>query len=74
MVYQAALTAQIRYKANPLKDTGLEVHELRTAGGRTFCGNGTAPHHLSHKGQPLELVSLGPGKVTCGSCQRITGH
>jgi hypothetical protein len=26
----------------------------------------------SYKGQPVKFTSRGPGKVTCGNCERIT--
>jgi hypothetical protein len=61
LLFKANQTGPVLYHAT--SDTGqirsdLQIHELRS-NGHANCGNGE------------KLPSLGPGPVTCGSCDNI---
>jgi hypothetical protein len=61
--YVASKTGQIT-PAGATRST-LQIHELG-ANGLPLCSNKPGPGKT--------LVPLGRGRVTCGSCARITGH
>jgi len=65
--YSASETGQMRFADEQTTDTSLKIHELRPDG-LPRCG----PKLETSRWGPLLLVPLGPGKVTCGSCARIT--
>jgi hypothetical protein len=67
-IYQAAETGQMR-EAGAVSGFVLEIHELRDDG-QPRCG----PKPDSWRGNPMSLVKLCRGWVTCRRCAGITGH
>jgi hypothetical protein len=68
MPYRAENTGRMQLRGHP-GPFELKIHELRDDG-QPRCG----PKPGTWRGQPMDLVALGAGDVTCERCAQITDH